>query len=212
MTKAFRIGRIFGIAIEVDYTWFIIFFLLAAALSTDLLANRLPNLSLGVRWLVAGFTAVLFFGSVLVHELSHSLVALRHGLAITGITLFLFGGVSKMAEEPKSPGAEFKIAIAGPLTSIVLAAIFLGAARLLAPAPGGRVFATVFSWLGAVNGVLAVFNMLPGFPLDGGRVLRAGLWKGIANLGEATRIAATFGQALGILMIVGGRCSRFRAR
>ncbi len=204
MTKSFRIGRIFGIDIELDYTWFIVFFLVAVLLSTDLFADRLPGLPLGVRWLVATFTTVLFFASVLIHELAHSLVAKRQGLGISGITLFIFGGVSKMTDEPKSAGAEFKIAIAGPLMSGVLAMFFLFLAFALRPFPGGQVFGTVFSWLGFMNGILAVFNLLPGFPLDGGRVLRAGLWQSLADLTEATRIAATFGQVLGILMIVGG--------
>lgn len=204
MTRALRIGRIFGISIEIDYTWFIIFFLVAAWLSSGWFARSLPNLSLGARWLIAGLTALLFFASVLLHELSHSLVAIRHGLRIDGITLFLFGGVSKMTDEPKSAGAEFKIAIAGPVTSMILAAVFLIAARALKGAPDGNVFATVFMSLGYVNGMLAVFNLLPGFPLDGGRVLRAGLWKGLMSFSEATRIAATFGQGLGILMIIGG--------
>ena len=204
MTKSFRIGRIFGIDVELDYTWFIIFFLLAVLLSTGFFADRLPDLSLGVRWLVAAFTTVLFFSSVLLHELAHSLVAKRQGLGISGITLFIFGGVSKMTDEPKSAGAEFKIAIAGPLMSVLLSIFFLGLAFVLRPLPGGQVLGTVFSWLGFMNGMLAVFNLLPGFPLDGGRVLRAGLWQGLASLTEATRIAATFGQVLGILMIVGG--------
>ena len=204
MTKSFRVGRIFGIDIEVDYTWFIVFFLLAAVLSMDILATRLPHLSLGMRWVVAAFTTVLFFGSVLLHEISHSLVAKAEGLTISGITLFIFGGVSKMTDEPKSAAAEFKIAIAGPLMSLLLAVLCFGLTFALRPMPGGIVFAVVFGWLGAMNGMLAVFNLLPGFPLDGGRVLRAGLWKAMASLADATRIAATFGQALGILMIVGG--------
>jgi len=204
MTRSFRIGRLFGIDIEIDYTWFIVFFLVAASLSTSVLAQRLPGLSLGARWLVAGITTLLFFASVLLHELSHSVVARRSGLGIAGITLFLFGGVSKMSDEPKSPGVEFRIAIAGPLASMALAFVFLGIAHLVRPAPGGDVLNTVFTSLGWVNGMLAIFNLLPGFPLDGGRVLRAGLWRAMGSLAEATRIAATFGHALGLLMIVGG--------
>ena len=204
MTRAFRVGRIFGIDIEVDYTWFIIFFLVAAALSTGLKTWGLRDLPLLTKWLVAAFATLLFFASVLIHELSHSVVALRHGLGIEGITLFLFGGVSKMSDEPKSPGDEFRISVAGPVTSMALAVIFLGLAFLARRAPGADVFNPVFTWLAAMNGMLAIFNLLPGFPLDGGRVLRAGLWRGLGNLAEATRIASTFGHALGILMIVGG--------
>jgi len=204
MTRSFRIGRLFGIDIEIDYTWFIVFFLFAALLSTDVLANSLPGLSLGARWLIAGLTTLLLFASVLLHELSHSVVARRSGLGITGITLFLFGGVSKMSDEPKSPGVEFRIAVAGPLASVALAFVFLAIAHVVRPLPGGAIGNTVFTWLGGVNGMLAVFNLLPGFPLDGGRVLRAGLWRAMGSLAEATRIAATFGHALGLLMIVGG--------
>lgn len=204
MTRAFRIGRIFGIDIEVDYTWFIIFFLVVAVLSTGLKTWGLRDLPLMARWLVAAFATLLFFASVLIHELSHSVVAMRHGLGIAGITLFLFGGVSKLSDEPKSPGDEFRIAVAGPLMSMALAGIFLGLAFLARQAPGADVFNPVFTWLAAMNGMLAIFNLLPGFPLDGGRVLRAGLWRGLGNLTEATRIASTFGHALGILMIVGG--------
>ena len=204
MTRSFRIGRIAGIDIEVDYTWFIIFFLVAATLSVGIFKERLPGLSLGARWLVAAGTTLLFFGSVLAHELAHSVVAKRHGLDITGITLFLFGGVSKMSDEPKSASDEFKIAIVGPLTSLVLAGIFLGIGYAVRSATGGHVVGTVFWWLGWVNAMLGAFNLLPGFPLDGGRVLRAGIWAGARNLWEATRIASMFGQGMGILMIVGG--------
>ncbi len=203
MTRALRIGRIFGILIEVDYTWFFIFLLVAAGL-WSWTAVHLPSLPPGARLFLAALTAALFFLSVVLHELSHSVVAKRFGLGITGITLFLFGGVSKMTDEPKSPSAEFKIAIAGPLTSIALAVLFLLGARLLRHGEGTAAFAAVFVWLGWMNGMLAIFNMLPGFPLDGGRVLRAGLWHWLVNLTQATRIAATLGQGFGILMIAAG--------
>jgi len=204
MTRAIRIGRIFGIDIEVDYTWFIIFAIVVIGLSSGWFAQLLPNVAPGLRWLIAGLTTLLFFASVLLHELSHSVVALRSGLRISGITLFLFGGVSKMTEEPKSPGVEFRMAIAGPAMSLLLAAIFLGASFFVRPLAGGDIFHTVFRWRGIVNGMLAVFNLLPGFPLDGGRVLRAGLWHSTGSLGDATRIASTFGQGIGVFMIVGG--------
>jgi Zn-dependent protease/CBS domain-containing protein len=205
MTKSFRIGRIYGIDIEIDYTWFIIFALLALLLSRPggPLTKNLPDLPLVARWLLALVATLLFFGSVLLHELSHSLVALRNGLKISGITLFIFGGVSKMTDEPRSPGVEFRMAIAGPAASFVLAAVFFALSRLVDAGPA-HVFGTVFLWLAVVNAMLGAFNLLPGFPLDGGRVLRAGLWQWFSNLGEATRIASAFGQGLGTLMIVGG--------
>jgi len=204
MTKAIRIGRLFGIDIEIDYTWFIIFLIVVVGLASGWLQQYLPKgVHPAVRWLVAIVTTLLFFVSVLLHELSHSVVALRSGLKISGITLFLFGGVSKLSEEPKSPEVELKMAIAGPLMSLALAVIFFGASLVLNSAAGG-VLSTMFRWLGIVNGMLAAFNLLPGFPLDGGRVLRAGLWKWSTNLSEATRVASTFGQGAGLLMILGG--------
>ena len=209
MTRAFRVGRVLGIEIEVDWTWFIIFVILALALSGGLLKDKLPGLGLPARWLLALVTTLLFFGSVLVHELAHSVVARRNGLGITGITLFIFGGVSKMADEPRSPGMELKIAIAGPAMSVVLSAVYFALAGVLGGLPGGKMFVTVFYYLGWVNGMLAAFNLLPGFPLDGGRVLRAGLWRALANLGEATRIASYLGQGLGVLMILFGFASLF---
>ncbi len=204
MTRAFRIGRILGIDIEVDYTWFIIFFILLIGLATGWFARYLPGASQGLRWLIAALTAVLFFASVLLHELAHSVVAIRSGLKISGITLFLFGGVSKMTDEPKSPEIEFRMALAGPLMSLGLAALFFAGWLALRSTAGGAVFSTVFGWLSFVNGMLAAFNLLPGYPLDGGRVLRAGLWKWVASVSEATRIASAFGQGIGVLLIMGG--------
>ena len=205
MTRSLKIGRIYGISIEVDYTWFVVFFLFAYLLSRPggPLTRDLPDLSTGARWLLAAFTTLLFFASVLLHELSHSLVALRNGMSITGITLFIFGGVSKMSDEPRSPGIEFKMAIAGPAASFVLAVAFYLLALLVGVGPG-HVLGSVFLWLAFVNAMLGAFNLLPGFPLDGGRVLRAGLWRWLNSLGEATRIASAFGQGLGTLMIVVG--------
>ncbi len=200
MTKDLRIGRVLGIEISVDYTWFIIFVIIAAGLASGWFARMLPGVSPGVRWLIAGVTSVLFFASVLLHELSHSVVAIRSGLKVSGITLFLFGGVSKLTEEPKSASVELKMAIAGPLMSVALAVVFL----VLSVALPSGIATVVFRYLGIVNAFLAAFNLLPGFPLDGGRVLRAGLWKWSSNLTDATRIASAFGQGLGILMIVFG--------
>jgi Zn-dependent protease/CBS domain-containing protein len=204
MTRAFRIGRLFGIDIELDYTWFVVFLIVAGLLATGWFSKHLPQVSVGLRWLIGFATAVLFFVSVLLHELSHSLVAIRSGLKISGITLFLFGGVSKMTDEPRSAGVEFRMAIAGPAMSMLLAVVFLGLARLVRGGPGGEVLATVLVWLGWMNGMLGVFNLLPGFPLDGGRVLRAGVWGATHDLTGSTRVASAFGQGLGFLMIVAG--------
>jgi Zn-dependent protease/predicted transcriptional regulator len=207
--RALRIGHVFGIEIDVDWTWFIVFFMFAALLSQGYFAEKLPGLGLPARLLVAAFTTALFFASVLLHELAHSVVAIRNGLGISGITLFIFGGVSRMEDEPRSPEMELKIAIAGPATSVGLCVLFLLLSRLAAVTSGGSTFRVVFFYLGWVNGMLAAFNLLPGFPLDGGRVLRAGLWRGLMNLTEATRIAAFLGEGLGILLIVLGTLSLF---
>ncbi len=205
MTRSFRVGRIYGIDIELDYTWFIIFFLLVYLFLTPrgLLSQYLPpGVPLGERLVLAVVATLLFFSSVLIHELSHSIVAIRSGLAISGITLFIFGGVSKMTDEPRTPGIEFRMAVAGPLASIVLSVICYALWRLLGT--GSPALAAIFGSLAAVNLSLGIFNLLPGYPLDGGRVLRSGLWYWLRSLGEATRIAAAFGQGMGALMIVGG--------
>jgi len=205
MTRAFRLGRILGLDIEIDYTWFIVFFIFVVWLSLDRSALYLPGLPASVRWLVGFVTALLFFVSVLLHELSHSIVALRNGLKISGITLFIFGGVSKMTDEPRTAGVEFRMAVAGPLMSLVLCAVFLALRFLLLHAGmPGAVLGTMFGWLGLMNGALAVFNLLPGFPLDGGRVLRAAIWGATGNLLNSTRIASSFGQGLGFLLILWG--------
>lgn len=204
MTRAFRIGRVFGLDIELDYTWFIVFFIVAAAVFTGVLGRYLPGLPIAVRSLAAIATAILFFLSVLLHELSHSLVAIHAGLKISSITLFLFGGVSKMTDEPRSAAVEFRMAIAGPGMSVALAVIFLALSRLTRSGPAGEVLGTLFSWLGWMNGALAIFNLLPGFPLDGGRVLRAAIWGASQDLTHATRIASSIGQALGFMMMAFG--------
>jgi len=213
MTRSFRVGRVFGIDIEIDYTWFIIFALVVFGLSSTAgpLARALPDSTpLAYRLLLGVLTALLFFGSVLLHELSHSLVALHNGMQISGITLFIFGGVSKMTDEPRTPGIEFRMAIAGPGASFALALLFYFLGRLF----GGSslVLGSMCLWLAVINGFLGAFNLLPGFPLDGGRVLRAGLWHLSASLPEATRIAAAFGQGLGAIMIVLGLFIFFAAR
>jgi len=205
MTRSFRVGRILGLDIEIDYTWFIVFFIVVVWLSFDRSTLHLPGAPAPVRWLIGFLTAVLFFVSVLFHEISHSVVALRNGLKISGITLFIFGGVSKMTDEPSTAGVEFRMAIAGPLMSLVLCGVFLGLRFVLGSAGAvGAVLATMFGWLGLMNGALAVFNLLPGYPLDGGRVLRAGIWGATGNLLDATRIASSFGQGLGFLLIILG--------
>ena len=199
MTRPLRLGRIFGFAIEVDYTWFLVFALVAVSLASGYLPSKLPRIPAATRALAGGVATLLFFASVLAHEISHSLVARWQGLKISGITLFIFGGVAKLSEEPRSPRAEFLISAAGPLTSLLLAAVFLALHFFLQPFH--ELAGIVFRWLGLANGMLAIFNLAPGFPLDGGRLLRALLWRATGSLSRATRIASLAGQGLGIALI-----------
>jgi len=201
---SFRIGRVYGISIEVNYTWFIIFGLVTAALAFAYFPTVYPGLSVGVSLIMGIVTSIIFFGSVLLHELMHSIVAIRNGMKVQKITLFIFGGVSQLSDEPQTPGVEFKMAIAGPATSLVLGVVFgflaYGSAVIgLSPA-----FFGPFVWLGIINILLAVFNLVPGFPLDGGRVLRAALWAGFKDIKKATRVASRFGQGFAYFLIIAG--------
>jgi Zn-dependent protease/CBS domain-containing protein len=199
-----RLGRVFGIEIELDYSWFIIFGLVAISMS-GALKSSLIGLPAGAYWLLGILVALVLFASVLLHELAHSLIARREGLEISGITLFLFGGVSKLSKEPISARSELLIAVAGPATSLILGGGFQLLGKL-SPFPAAGV---ILQTLGAINLMLAVFNLIPGFPLDGGRVLRAIIWQITGNFSRATRIAALSGQGFGLLFIFLGIVSFF---
>ena len=195
------IGRVFGIPIELDYSWFLI----AALITWMLAANYYPAEFKGGTsveyWTMGAVTAILFFASIVIHELAHSWVALRYKVPVSRITLFIFGGVSQIAGEPPSASAEFLIAIVGPLTSFALAALFFILEPLLvniAPA------LAVAKYLALINGILGLFNLVPGFPLDGGRVFRAIVWGINKNFRRATLIAASMGRFFGFLFIVWG--------
>lgn len=193
-----KLARIWGIPIGLNVSWFLVFGLVTWSLASGYFPQEYPDLSPGVYWLLGGLTSVLFFGSVLVHELGHSLLALRNGIPVRSITLFIFGGVAQIAQEPRSPGAEFRIAIAGPLASLGLAALFGG---LWLFDQGISYLAAPSIWLARINLMLALFNMIPGFPLDGGRVLRALVWRVTGDAHRATQMAASAGQlvALGFI-------------
>ena len=200
LTSGFVIGRIRGIAIRVHWSWLAIFALLTWTLSHELFGGLFPRWSQGQQWAAGVATALLFFLSVLLHELSHAVVAQRYGMTVPSITLFIFGGVSTLAEEMKSPGEEFRVAIAGPLMSWALAA---GCGLLWLVTRGVEVSA-IPGYLAVVNVVLGTFNLLPGFPLDGGRVLRAIVWARTDDLLRATRVATRVGTAIAYVMISGG--------
>ena len=201
MGLSLRLGRIFGIPIEVNVSWVFVFALLSFLLANEFEDSRL-RWSVAQCWSVAVITVVLFFLSVLVHELSHSLVALAKGIPVQGITLFIFGGVSRLGREPQRPFIEFVIAVVGPLSSIALAGIFGGVWFLLGRGDSSlEVVVLLVAW---TNLSLGVFNLLPGFPLDGGRVLRAGVWGLTGSYRRATQVAARSGQLVGGLMLVSG--------
>lgn len=196
------LGRVFGISLKLNYTWFIVFALVTWSLTARYFPDVFPEWSV-ITSLAAGVvTSLLFFGSVLAHELMHSIVAQKLGIPIHSITLFIFGGVSQMSGEPKTPKDELRIALAGPLTSIALGLVFWAVWYWLGP-QSEFVLAIAF-WLGLINVFLAAFNLIPGFPLDGGRVLRSILWWRNQNLYRATRIASNIGRGVGYLFIFGG--------
>jgi Zn-dependent protease/CBS domain-containing protein len=214
MRNGFRIARIFGINIGVDWSWLLIFVLVAWNLST-VFASTHSDWGGWLSWGLALIAAILFFVSVLVHELAHSLVAKARGMPVRSIKLFLFGGVSNIEREPPSPGAEFLMALVGPLTSIVLGVLLVLAGGFSAPVGEAmsdpeQVLAqlnpltTLLMWLGSINIFLGFFNLVPGFPLDGGRILRSIFWAVSDDLRRATRWAAWIGQGIAWLMIGAG--------
>jgi Zn-dependent protease/CBS domain-containing protein len=196
--SAFTIGRIRGISIQVHWSWLLILSLLTWSFSEGLFGEEL-GVAAPARWFAGIATALLFFSSVLLHELAHSFVAQGYGMRVPSITLFVFGGVSSIAEEMRTAGQEFKVALAGPLTSWVLGALFFLGSLLTSGAFNG-----MFQYLAFINGLLGAFNLLPGFPLDGGRVLRAIVWARTHSLQRATVIAARGGVAISYIMILGG--------
>lgn len=199
MASSFRIGRIAGIDIGVNYTWIFAFFLITWSFAVGVFPQWSPGSSTLGYWAAGFIEALLMFVCVLLHELAHSLVARSRGLNVGSITLFIFGGVSNLQEEPAKAGTEFYMAVVGPATSLVLAVVFY-AVFLIFPVRTSLTAVTVF-YLAYVNLSLGIFNLIPGFPLDGGRVLRSIIWGATKNLRTATNIAAGMGQLFGWLFI-----------
>jgi Zn-dependent protease len=193
MTANIKLGRIWGIPIGLHISWFLIFALVTWSLATGYFPGEYPDLSTPAYWLLAALTSVLFFGSVLFHELAHSIIALRNGIPVRNISLFIFGGVAQISEEPKTAGAEFRIAIAGPASSLLLAAFFGVLYLVDQPVP---YLAAPSLWLMRINFSLAIFNLIPGFPLDGGRVLRAAVWSLTRDYHRGSQVAAMAGQVI----------------
>lgn len=216
MRNGLSLGKIFGIKVYVDWSWIFIFLLVTSELALDVFPALHPQWGAALYWGTAVVAGLLFFASVLAHELAHSIVARANGIPVSNITLFLFGGVSNIQREPQSPRIEFVMAIVGPLTSIILGIIFLlisGAITVGLDAMRGNLpssltaldpLSTLLLWLGPVNIVLGIFNLVPGFPLDGGRVLRSILWAATNNLRRATRWASWVGQTIAWVFIAAG--------
>lgn len=199
-TSGLKLVRVFGIPIYLHSSWFIIFVLITLSLATYF-AQQYPGWSRGEHWAVGIATSILFFGSVLFHELAHSVVALRYRIPVVSITLFVFGGIARIGREPTSAKQEFNIAVAGPLSSYFLAGVFF---LLKSGAAGTPMLAALCDWLATINFMLATFNLVPGFPLDGGRILRAIVWARTQDYTRATRFASRGGQVVAYLMILAG--------
>lgn len=195
--SSFRAGAVSGFEIRIDSSWFVLFFLMLWSFSAAVFPARFPGLS-GIAYFTMGATAtILLFVSLLAHELAHSVVARAKGIPVEGITLFIFGGMARTSMEAEDPRDELLIAGVGPLTSMALGVLFLGVAWLAGMMGWGTAVGTVASYLGFINFLLAAFNLLPGFPLDGGRLFRALVWRSTGDLTKATRWASTGGRWLG---------------
>jgi Zn-dependent protease/predicted transcriptional regulator len=205
--KRITLFKLFGFKIRIDLSWLIIALLISWTLAKDMFPRYYGGLPVSSYWLMGISGALGLFASIVFHELSHSLVARMFGIPMKGITLFIFGGVAEMTEEPPSPKAEFFMAVAGPLSSIVLG-LGLFMIRFIGDGFGWpKPFLGVISYLALINLILAGFNLLPAFPLDGGRVLRSVLWGMKDNIRWATRIASSLGSAFGIALILWGALS-----
>ncbi|MBA7484269.1 putative zinc metalloprotease Rip3 [subsurface metagenome] len=202
MNGAINLGKIFGIQFRLHYSWFFIFVLITVSLSWQYFPFAYPGWNSAVYWVTGIIASLVFFTSVLIHELSHSLVGKANGIPVKSITLFIFGGVAHMTREASHHSAELKMAAAGPLASLVLAGLFfllhLATRNMIEPV-GAAAF-----WLAQINAVLAIFNLIPGFPLDGGRVFRSLIWRFSGDYQRATKIATRVGRGVGYLFIAGG--------
>lgn len=199
-TNGISLGKIYGIDIRINYSWFILFAIIALSLTFQVLPLTFPDMAMPVQVITGLTMTALFFISVLVHELSHAIYAKKQGIKIERITLFIFGGAAEIQDEPRFPRQEFIMAALGPFTSIAIGVIFIlmgnfGLLMGLVP------LVAMGSILAVINFALAIFNLAPGFPLDGGRMLRALLWKSTGNYLKASRIAAFLGQGFGYLLM-----------
>src|SRR5215204_4979792 len=218
--SGFRVGKLFGIDIHVDWSWFLIFVLVSWSLSATFGQFR-PSWPIEMRWGMALLAAFIFFASVLAHELAHSLAAQARGVPVRGITLFMFGGVANIQREPSTPAEELFITIVGPLTSLFLGAVFLvlgtdglrSIGSLTIPVTGqASALRLVLAWLGSINIMVGLFNLIPAFPLDGGRIFRALSWALTKAFRRSTRYASWLGRGIAWTMILLGGAMLFGAQ
>lgn len=204
VTSGFKLFRVLGIPIYINYSWFIVFSLVVYTLAVSYFPYLGPYYDPFIRWIMAFIAALILFSSILLHELSHSYVAQKQGIKIKSITLFVFGGIAQMVGESRTPSGEMKIAAAGPALSLFISSIFwtivLVFKRDMATSP----VLAISYFLAYTNMILAVFNLIPGFPLDGGRMLRAFIWKRTNNLNKATLITSRIGKGFAIMLIILG--------
>jgi Zn-dependent protease/CBS domain-containing protein len=200
----FKIGTVIGIPIRVHFSWFIVFGLISWTLAVVYFPQTVPELAPAYYWIMGIVAALMLFVSVAFHELSHSYVAKLYRMDIESITLLIFGGIAMMKGEPPSPQAETRIALAGPLSSFFLAGLFLLVTLFSAGA-----LSAFFTYLAQINFIVGVFNLIPGYPMDGGRVLRAAIWKKHNNFFTATRKASRIGQKVALFFIFFGVLSLF---
>jgi Zn-dependent protease/CBS domain-containing protein len=204
MTESLTLGRIFGIRVGLNWSLVVVIALIAWTLATGSFPADAPGLGAGAYWAAGVVAAVVFLASLLAHELAHSIVAQRLGVRVDGITLWLFGGVSRLSGESNSARSEALITVVGPLTSLVLGAVFLVIGVGLSAAGAPRLVVATANWLGTINLTLAIFNLIPAFPLDGGRILRSLLWARSGDKIRATTIAARVGMGFAFLLIALG--------
>ncbi|MFQ5746083.1 MAG: M50 family metallopeptidase [Gemmatimonadota bacterium] len=204
LVGGFGVGRWFGFRIRIDYSWFVVFALVLWTFSAWEFPVRLPGLDPWVYGAMGTAGAALFFLSVLLHELSHAAMARARGVEVEGITLFIFGGVAQMRMEARRPADEFLITAVGPLSSLVLSGTFALAAAAIRSFGGAEILAVVADFLAILNLVLALFNLVPAFPLDGGRILRSAVWQATGDLARATRWAAMGGRVFGFFLMFAG--------
>jgi Zn-dependent protease len=204
MPGSLRIGRILGVPVAIHWSLLAIGGLLTFDLATSALPSAHPGHADWIYWAVAAVTSIVFFAAVLAHEIGHAVVARRYSVGVEGIDLWLLGGMARLSDEAPSPKAEWRIAVAGPLVSILATVVFIGAAIGLNLLGDSGLISAALAWLGVVNGILAVFNLLPAAPLDGGRILAAVLWRRHGDRLRAAETASQAGQFLGWLLIAWG--------